>query len=273
MVNITCGFATILSTHLCEKNSPGGIVSTKSDNRVRIDQWRSLSEQQLIQTMRLIFDDESIDSTTFEVTKSTCSGKSLDEHLEIPQQILIAFQSSHEKGLDTDLKKLLWRTAVDRMRKLSDLILALSFVRNCGELDDFLLCNAQNFTNIMQAHALVSFIKTWDGKSGIAILANVWFHAVVLLIGGYKANPVYDSMSLFNSHGWSVFLSTWGSTDPSFSDAGYIKVYPGVPRVRCKGLRVAIGASSNDPGRSQQSVATKSLENITLSLARASTPF
>jgi hypothetical protein len=230
MVNITCAFATILSAHLCENNYPGGIVSTKSDIRVRSDQWRSLSEQQLIQTMRLIFDDESIDSTTFEDTKSTCSGKSLDEHLEIPKQILLAYQKSHENGLDADLKKLLWRTAVDRMRKLSVLILALSFVRNCGKLDDVLLCNAQNFANMMETHALASFIKTWDGKSGIAIPANVWFHAVVLLIGGYKANPVYDSMSLFSSHGWSVFVSTWGSTDPSFTDAGYITVYPGVPR-------------------------------------------
>ncbi|KAL2041175.1 hypothetical protein N7G274_006119 [Stereocaulon virgatum] len=126
MVNITCAFATILFAHLCEKNYPGGIVSTKADNRVRIDQWRSLSEQQLIQTMRLTFDDQSIDSTIFEVSKSTCSGKSLDEHLEIPQQILIAYQKLHKNGLDTDLKKLLWRTAVDRMRKLSVIILALS---------------------------------------------------------------------------------------------------------------------------------------------------
>ena len=81
----------------------------------------------------------------------------------------------------------------------------------------------------METHPLSRCFKDWDGKSTINVSANTWFHVVALLMGGHKANLDYDSMSLLSSHGWSVFISTYGTPDPSLTDAGYITIYPGVP--------------------------------------------
>lgn len=229
MVHITCAFVMILSRHLSGSNHPTGAFPMELDNSPKANRWCSVSEQQLIQIMRLTFDNGCIDTTTVEDHAVIYSGKPFDERLEIPRPVLIAYQETHGDGLDSQLLKFLWRAAVDRMRKLSVLILALSFVRNCAELSDFLLCNAQNFSTTMEAHPLPRFVKDWDGKSRINVSANTWFHAVALLMGGHKANLDYGSMSLLSSHGWSVFIGTYGTSDPSLTDAGYITIYPGVP--------------------------------------------
>ncbi|KAL8836827.1 MAG: hypothetical protein Q9176_006060 [Flavoplaca citrina] len=229
MVHITCAFVMILSRHLSGSNHPAGAFPMELGNSPKANRWCSISEQQLIQIMRLTFDNAGIDTTTVEEYAVIYSGKPLDEHLEIQRPVYIAYRATHGDGLDDKSLKFLWRGAVDHMRKLSVLILALSFVRNSAELNDFLLCNAQNFTTIMEAHPLLRFVKDWDGKSRINVSANTWFHAVALLMGGHKANLDYGSMSLLSSHGWSVFISTYGTSDPSFTDAGYITIYPGVP--------------------------------------------
>lgn len=227
--HITCAFSMILSRHLSGSNYPTGVFPMELYNSPTIKRGCWPSEQQLIQIMRLIFDDECLATTTLEENAVIYSGKPFDEHLEIPRPVAIAYQKTHGDGLDSGLTKFLWRNAVDRMRKLSVLILALSFVRNCAKLNDFLLCNAQNFENIMEAHPLSRFVKDWDGKSRINVSANTWFHAVALLMGGHKANLDYGSMSLLSSHGWSVFIGTYGTSDPSLTDAGYITIHPGVP--------------------------------------------
>ena len=229
MKHITCAFAMILSRHLSGSNYPTGAFPIELNNSLKTNCGCSLSEQQLTQVMRLVFDDECIAITTVEENAVIYSGKRFDEHLEIPRPVVIAYQETHGDGLHSELAKFLWRNAVDRMRKLSVLILALSFVRNCAKLSEFLLCNAQNFEKIMEIHPLPRFFKDWDGKSRINVSANTWFHAVALLMGGHKANLDYGSMSLLSSHGWSVFISTYGISDPSLTDAGYITIHPGVP--------------------------------------------
>ena len=229
MVRITCAFVMILSRRLSGSNHPPGAFPMELDNSPKANRWCSISEQQLIWIMRLTFDDVSIATTTVERDADIYSGKPLDEHLEVPRPVYVAYRATHGDGLDSKLLNHLWRGAVDRMRKLSVLILALSFVRNGAELSDFLLCNAENFSAIMEAHPLSRLVKDWDGKSRINVSANTWFHAVALLMGGHKANLDYSSMSLLSSHGWSVFIGTYGTSDPSLSDAGYITIYPGVP--------------------------------------------
>ena len=229
MVSMTCAFATILSSHLLADNYPGGIQSMQVDTRVEVNPWRSSSEQQLLSIMRLVFDDESLGLHTSENDLVVYSERPFDEHLEIPRRIRLAYQEIHKDGLHANLLRFLWRGAVDRIRKLSVLIVALSFVRNDEALTKFLLCNAQNFSNILEAHSLAGFVKTWDGKSGILVPANTWFLVIALVMGGHQANVDYNSMSVFSSHGWSVFLSTLAPTDPSFADAGCIKIHPGVP--------------------------------------------
>ncbi|KAL9023618.1 MAG: hypothetical protein Q9180_008166, partial [Flavoplaca navasiana] len=229
MVHITCAFVMVLSRHLSGSNHSTGAFPMELDNSPKANRWCSISEEQLIRMMRLTFANECIATTTVEEHAVIYSGKPLDEHLEVPHPVYIAYRATHGDGLDSKLFRFLWRAAVDRMRKLSVLILALSFVRNWEELSGFLLCNAQNFSTIMEEHPLSRFVKDWDGKSRINVSANTWFHAVALLMGGHKANLDYGSMSLLSSHGWSVFISTFGTSDPSLTDAGYITIYPGVP--------------------------------------------
>lgn len=49
------------------------------------------------------------------------------------------------------------------------------------------------------------------------------------LLVGDKTTVDAESTCLISRHGWSVFLSTWGDADPSFSDSGYVGIKRGVP--------------------------------------------
>jgi hypothetical protein len=111
-------------------------------------------------------------------------------------------------------------------RYLSVLILAFAHVADLKSASDLPLCCS---LDLLADHIVAKELLIWDGKGVIETPEDSWFHAIALLMVGDARDIDLVSTSLVSDRGWSVYLSTFADSDPSFIDKGFVVVGKGVP--------------------------------------------
>ncbi|KAL9118437.1 MAG: hypothetical protein Q9187_005019 [Circinaria calcarea] len=243
---LALAFAAIISKQLFTKplsaltngdSLPGGITrdnlkniptdSTPQYNTINQDERQMeymkcmVSEQAIIAAGRFLFQNPGLNMKSIASHVLIFSHQPLNVDMEQPGSITLILD--YLKGIN---KEDLWSKLFETVRYLSIIVLAFAFVRDLQSCTELPL---RHNLPLLSQHVLIDRLKHWDGTSRIWIPEDTWFLVLArLLIGGEGA---LDSRStcLVSDHGWSIFLSTFGHADPSFTDSGYFVIKKGVP--------------------------------------------
>ncbi|KAF8859957.1 hypothetical protein BDZ45DRAFT_741811 [Acephala macrosclerotiorum] len=129
---------------------------------------------------------------------------------------------------ENDLEDILWMPLRNMALQTSVLILAFAHITDMDSAADLqyrcakpLIC----FNNLSSIKAL----RLWDGETQIPIRENVWLQIMALFMTGQS--DVVDDLqgtSLLSNYGWSLFVNTFGASDSSYIDPGWVAVKRGV---------------------------------------------
>lgn len=183
-----------------------------------------ISERALMRAAQFLFNTPKLKKKSIMGHVLFFSQRPLNETLEIPHSVsLILDQQSSETITDNGLK---WRHLLETVRYLSVVILAFAFVRDLDHCAELPLGHS---LEVLSQHILIVRMNQWDGKSTIWIPEDTWFLVLVQLLVGHRTTIDTESTCLISDHGWSIFLSTFGDADPSYTDAGHVVIRRGVP--------------------------------------------
>lgn len=183
----------------------------------------AVPEHALVGSARFLFNDTSLKLESIKGHVLMSSRRPLTQSFEMPDSISLIL----DQQVSQHMKQLTWHEMLETVRNLSLIVLAFAFVRdlrNCEELPMSAFDSA-----ILNLHVLMTRLKNWDGKGPIWIPEDTWFLVLAELVVGHKTAIDPTSTCLVSDRGWSVFLSTFGDADPSFTDAGHVAIRKGVP--------------------------------------------
>jgi hypothetical protein len=116
----------------------------------------------------------------------------------------------------------LFRDLIPTIRYLTVLICALAHVCDLKSASGLPLCTT---LQVLEELHLAKELLFWNGKRIIFLPEDSCFDAIALLmLGGSREIDPY-STGLVCSRGWSVYLSTFADTDPSFTEQGTTATY------------------------------------------------
>lgn len=221
---LAIAFAAIISQLLSPKPR-SSFADTSGDDLHEAENLKcTISEQDLMFAARFLFDDPKLDIKSIRCHILMFSRKALDRNLEMPATIsIILGQLNLPSQKD---QRATWDRMLETVRYLSVVILAFASVRDLKDCAELPLCHS---LQVLSRHDLIIQMNHWDGKSRVWIPEDTWFLVLVQLLVGDKATVDPESTCLISRHGWSVYLSTFGDADPSFTDAGYVVIKRGVP--------------------------------------------
>lgn len=183
-----------------------------------------VSEQGLMRAAQFLFNNPKLNKKSIMGHVLLFSQRPPNATLEMPHSVSLILDQLPSKTL-TD-KTLRWSDLFETVRYLSVVILAFAFVRDLDHCADLPLGHS---LGVLSQHILIVRMNQWDGKSTIWIPEDTWFLVLVQLLIGHRTTVDSDSTCLISDHGWSIFLSTFGDADPSFTDAGHVVIGKGVP--------------------------------------------
>jgi hypothetical protein len=170
--------------------------------------------QRIIDATCMLFNmsNRKFSSKVAEQYASLYTGMSCFDILDAPSSISAIFDewshSSKWKGSSD------WPVFRDIAMQLSVLILAFSHVTNLDSCRDMPLCE---LPALIGQSALCAAIVDWDGKSQIVVNAHVWFEIIGLMMIGQTGDTFnLQATCLISGGGWSLYLNTFGDSDPSF---------------------------------------------------------
>jgi hypothetical protein len=108
----------------------------------------------------------------------------------------------------------IWSDLCFTATQLGVLILAFTHVANLEDCSDFPICEHQQ---LLSNSELLRNVARWDGSSPLRIYHDVWFATVALLIVGQTGKTDLQATSLISERGWSMYMSTFGDSDPSYT--------------------------------------------------------
>lgn len=226
---LAVAFAAIISQQLSPKPRSSFADFSDDDPQEALHDAENLKctilEQDLMKATEFVFDNSKLKIRSIKGHISMFSQRSLDMNLEMPQSISIILNQLELPSQYND-QQAMWDKMLETVRYLSVIILAFAFVRDLKDCAELPLCHS---LEVLSRHSLIIEMNHWDGKSRIWIPEDTWFLVLGQLLVGDKTTVDAESTCLISRHGWSVFLSTFGDADPSFTDAGYVGIKRGVP--------------------------------------------
>lgn len=166
-----------------------------------------ISERRVLQAASFLFDDLKLKWNSVEEYATIYAGRPL-YGIEQPPKAIAPILNKWSRR-DTE-----WSWLCHRAVQLSVLILAFSHIADLEAVSDFPMCA---HTDILEKSDLITKISGWDGQSLIGVHENVWFEVITLLTVGHFDSVTLKGTCLLSSRGWSVYLSTFGDADPSYT--------------------------------------------------------
>lgn len=226
--NIYMAFGTEMS-HMYDESDddrvPNGLLLAEGAMQCAV------SEDCLLNAARFLFDDSRLEGNSVrkyaDIYAKRPISTTMSPSLSPPRVVKAVLEQA--SFLENHDRSNAWDYLLSAARSLAVVILAFAHVQDLTSCEDLPLCN---LTNVLCDHVLVAQLQTWDGKTGLRLPEDVWLHAIALLMIGHKEGAdrkSLQSVSLVSDRGWSVYLCTFGTADPSFIEPGSIKIEKGVP--------------------------------------------
>jgi len=109
-------------------------------------------------------------------------------------------------------KDRVWSDSCLTAAQLCVLVLAFAHVVDLEACSKFEMCQ---FPSLLATSELSTELAKWDGKAFLPIRHLVWFEVIALLLVGHTETIEDDRVCLFSNWGWSIYINTLGTPDPS----------------------------------------------------------
>ena len=199
--------------------------NVSSDDNFNEDSNCTVSKSDVIGAAQFLFCETKLNMKSVTSHLTMYKGNPLNKELPIPQAISLILESVLPDKPPDYLEKI-WYFMLEKVRYLAVVILTFAFVRDLGSCKQLPLTHA---IEVLSRHHLILRMNQWNGTSPIWIPEDTWFLVLAELLLGHKASIEPQKTCLVSQRGWSIFLSTFGDADPSFTDAGCVVVKKGVP--------------------------------------------
>ena len=232
---VALAFAFIITKHL--------VRGPKQQSR-----W-IVSSQLILDAARLLFDDSLTEQAVSEYI-SIYSSRPLDHTLAPPASVVSYIRSSSQFIAQTSLnvaeehKTRMWTLLVRTARVLSVVIIALAHVRNFRSCENLPLA-ATYCMELLGNHSLHINLGTWNGTESVTVNEDTWLNTIAILLTGHRfgadvydmyedtagndKQPLFNQACLVSDRGWSLYIPTFGTSDPSLVDRDFISISKGVP--------------------------------------------
>lgn len=164
------------------------------------------SESAIYEAASLLFDINKLNRKKLEDYVSLYTNRSLYLQEPTPRPITLLVQ-------DWNAKDEVWPYLCFAASQLCILILAFAHVINLAGCEAFEMCEHHG---LLARSELSIDLATWDGKSPLQIREDVWFEAIALLLVGHTVDSDFSEVSLLSNWGWSIYVSTFANSDPSY---------------------------------------------------------
>ncbi|KAH7350712.1 hypothetical protein BKA65DRAFT_498851 [Rhexocercosporidium sp. MPI-PUGE-AT-0058] len=131
--------------------------------------------------------------------------------------------------LQTTSADVAWQYLLTEAERLAILLIAISSIRELDSSPDLPLCYK---INLLDQHPLYQQLLCWNGKAPLWLPEDSSFQALGLLMVGHTMHlddSLLSQTSLISDRGWSLFMSSYGISNPSHTDSGGLVVKKGVP--------------------------------------------
>ena len=224
---ITTAFAICISRHLSIAIAPDSTKrytndgATFSDADVASEIMRDpliednatyhleygVSERSICKAADLLFYDHKLNKKAINHYVLKYADRGLCNLEEPPQSISAVIE-------DWPRNEGIWSDICSTATKLSVLILAFTHVANLEDCSEFPICECHH---LLSKSELLRNVARWDGSSPLRIYHDVWFATMALLIVGQTGKTDLQETSLISERGWSMYMSTFGDSDPSYT--------------------------------------------------------
>jgi hypothetical protein len=235
LVFIACGLALHMSRHIylspaTKHNWPDNAYNPselynpidvpEEDNMVRL----SFSETRFLMAAAFLF-HRTDEPFTFTLKRLEKYAMHIQELGLAPQAIQNALARNGEDA------GRVWRNLYSVAKGLAVLLLAFTHIRDLEACVGLPLIHDPD----LRAHPLLKQLQSWNGRDLIPISTSTWFRVFSILMDRCSEGSAtqYDLTeplcSLICRRGWSIYVSTFGSLDPSSIDQGFVVAKRGVP--------------------------------------------
>jgi hypothetical protein len=218
-----------------DADNDGARKKTRNDNHGDNDrrppmkehdsEFLCINSRRVIDAAKLLFDYRNLKDSQLKAYEMLYSRSPFNYAMkpqgEIQELLQILFKNREEDIPD------FFESLLPTARYLAILILAFAHVSDLNSASDLPLCCYS--LDVLGDHILAKELLVWDGKVGIEIPEDTWFHAIALLMVGDTRDIDLPSTNLVSDRGWSVYLSTFADSDPSFTGKGFVVIEKGVP--------------------------------------------
>ena len=169
-----------------------------------------ISAQNIMEAAAVLFDDRKIKRTRVE--EYVALNRSIPIYsFDQPRRTIYAIL----KELKSSSEGFSWRELNSTAIQISILILACAQISNKEACGGFPICED---IHIITQSSLFGKVTRWNGRDSIGIHEMTAFESIATLILRERLPKSQEhSICLLSSVGWSMFVSTFGDADPSFT--------------------------------------------------------
>jgi hypothetical protein len=205
MGHVTSGMALLFSEHIMDEAGEGS-----NQRLLRMSCASNISS--VLKASAFILGDTLFDARKARYYRDAYEGQGIDAIRPPPSlQVLSKTVVS-------------WELLRARAYDLALVILAFSAVGNLNECESLVL---GPLTNIHTIH-ISTRIMNWDGRSPLPVDHRTWYMLIAHLLCGRKDVDLHDTF-LYSNWGWSVYVDSLGSEDPTLVTPGKIWIKYGTP--------------------------------------------
>lgn len=228
-----CAFALIISTHLCRDDAGRLNVEPKSYQSESFSDHTSgiycyTDPRKIIVVANLLFDNPHINERDVKPYLIAYSSKALNSSdLSIPITLEAASESHKFSHTQTAAH---WNILSHCFRGLGVYLIAFGHILNLQDCESMTFCGAAS--EKLNQHHLIEQLEEWDGVNNLYIRDDAWMQAIAVPLIGQAQNiwsMQWDRFCLVSDRGWSIWIPTFGDTDPAYVSAGDVIIGRGSP--------------------------------------------
>lgn len=268
---VATGFAQVIAQHLVKDESsrvqdpgcsPEELASVRKPIAYPVDQER------LLEASRFLFDNARLSKSDVDQYAASYALKALDLNLPKSSAFEAATRAAPSQG------DFYWDVLCNCAKELSIFLLTFAHILNMVECENLMFSGSA--TSTIYEHPLLQQLEEWNGRDNLVVRDDTWLQAIAVPLLSIRTSiwtMPWDRVCLLSDRGWSAWIPTFESADPTCTTEGSVVIGRGSPcrnGVWKQGVRDSHHASwafQTDPILAEvsgQSVSMRCAERVTI---------
>ena len=221
---VTTAFAFLISKHLSKSTYLGGKRAAEEDPSYTLAY--NVNEERLLEASKFLFDSSHILRGEVESVVAQYKSKPLKRDVFIPAFLAASVRADRSLA-DT---KVQWFRVWPLVKKMAVFLIALSHVANLEDCEDLMFSSVD--LHHMSEHSVVKQLENWRGETPLYVNDEAWLQALAVPLISHRSHVwdlPWDKICLISDKGWSAWISSLASADPTYISAGSMRIGKGSP--------------------------------------------